>query len=344
VFVRKSDALKAAIEEERRIPRGMWTDPALARVPFREWAAYHRGTTLHQRTSTRARDESYLRVHLLPAFGDMPLGAIEPIDVQKFVAKLANRRAPATVVLAYQLLARIMAAAVDSGYISRSPCRGVKLPRVERVEMRFLSAPQLEELAEAVPPSYRALVLTTGYTGLRWGEVAGLKRERLNLLKGTLEVAEVLTEVRGALAFGDPKTKSSRRVLTVPRFLADELQGHLENHSTHPELVFAGPEGGSLRRNNFRRRVGLPALAQVGLEGLRFHDLRHTAAGILIAQNVHPKVIQSRLGHSSIRVTFDTYGQLLPRLDEEVADGLEATHQAAQIGRSSAHTVHGVTD
>jgi integrase len=225
-----------------------------------------------------------------------------------------------------------MEAAVASGYISRSPCRGVKLPRADRAEMRFLSASELEQLAEAVPPSYRALVLTTGYTGLRWGEVAGLKQGRLKLLRGTLEVAEVLTEVRGALAFGEPKTKSSRRVLTVPRFLADELQSHLENYSTHPGLVFAGPKGGPLRRNNFRRRVWLPALARAGVEGLRFHDLGHTAAGLLIAQNVHPKVIQSRLGHSSIRVTLDTYGHLLPRLDEEVADGLEATHHAAQIG------------
>lgn len=344
VFIRKSDALKKARAEEDKITEGTWTDPSLARVPFAEWAAHYATTTLHHRATTRARDESYLRVHVLPAFGDLPIGRIDPMDVQQFVGQLSASRAPATVAIAYQLLSRIMAAAVESGYISRSPCRGVKLPRVERVEMKFLSAPQLEQLAEAVPPSYRALVLTTGYTGLRWGEAAGLKRKRLNLLKGTLDVAEVLTEVRGVVAFGDPKTRSSRRVLTIPRFLVEELQGHLEEHSTNPELVFAGPEGGPLRRTNFRRRVWLPALGRTGPEGLRFHDLRHSAAGLMIAANVHPKVIQSRLGHSSIRVTLDTYGHLLPQLDEEVADSLEAAHLAAQIGRSSARTVHDLTD
>jgi integrase len=122
------------------------------------------------------------------------------------VGELAASRAPATVAIAYQLLARIMAKAVESDYISRSPCRGVKLPRVERTEMRFLTAPELERLAETVPVRYRALVLTTGYVGLRWGEVAGLKRKRLNVLRGTLSVVEILTEVRGTLAFGEPKT------------------------------------------------------------------------------------------------------------------------------------------
>jgi integrase len=89
-----------------------------------------------------------------------------------------------------------------------------------------------------------------------------------------------------------------------------ELEAHLERYSTNADLVFAGRDGGPLRRNNFRRRVLLPAAEASGLSPLRFHDLRHTAAGLMIAQNVHLKVIQSRLGHSSITVTMDTYGHL----------------------------------
>jgi integrase len=206
--------------------------------------------------------------------------------------------------------------------------------------MRFLEASELERLSATVPERHRALVLVAGYLGLRWGEACGLKRARLNLLKGSLEVSEILLEIKGALSFGEPKTKASRRRLSLPPFLVGELETHLEEHSTHPELIFAGRDGGPLRRNNFRRRTWLPAVERAGLTPLRFHDLRHTAAGLLIAQNVHPKIIQSRLGHSSIAVTLDRYGHLLPNLDGQVAEGLEATRRAALAENPAAHLLH----
>jgi len=238
----------------------------------------------------------------------------------------------------------MMTAAAESGYISRSPCRGVKLPRVEQVEMRFLSADQLEHLASTVPGRYRALILTAGYIGPRWGELTGLKRSRLNLLRGTLEVAETLVELRGTLSFGQPKTSASRRVITLPGFLVAELNAHLEQHSTHSDLVFAGRDGGPLRRNNFRRRVWLPAVARARLEPLRFHDLRHTAVALLIGQNAHPKLIQSRLGHSSIQVTLDRYGHLLGGLDEAVANSLEQAHRAALPENPAVYLPHADAD
>lgn len=138
--------------------------------------------------------------------------------------------------------------------------------------------------------------MSAGWLGLRWGELAGLRRERLKLLRSTIEVAETLVEVRGTLDFGEPKTAAGRRVLTIPGFLAAELEQHLEHHATNEELVFAGRDGDPLRRTNFRRRQWLPAVSAAGLEPLRFHDLRHTAVALLIQQGAHPKVIQSRLG------------------------------------------------
>ncbi len=138
----------------------------------------------------------------------------------------------------------------------------------------------------------------------------------------------------------EPQLERANGPLSLPPFLMTELESHLATHSTHPELLFAGRGGGALRRNNFRRRAWLPAVERAGLAPLRFHDLRHTAAGLLIAQNVHPKVIQSRLGHGSIRVTLDTYGHLLPKLDARVAEGLEATHSATLSENPAAHLLH----
>jgi integrase len=184
----------------------------------------------------------------------------------------------------------------------------VKLPRIERHEMRFLTARQLEYLTEHHPERARTIVLLGGYMGLRWGEIAGLKRERLNLLQGTLEIRETLVEVGGRLSFGAPKSDAGRRTLRLPDFLVDNLREHLDRFTTHPELVFTGRDGGPYRRGNFRRRYCLPAVEAAVLSPLCFHDLRHTAAGLLIAENVHPKIIQRRLGHSSISVTLDRYG------------------------------------
>ena len=114
-------AVRAAEDQEALIRDRRWVDAALSRTTFANWAEHRMTTTLNQRASTRARDDSYLRSLLLPTFGPMPLGAIEPVQVQSWVARLAEGHAPATVSRAYQLFARLMAAAEDSGYIARTP-------------------------------------------------------------------------------------------------------------------------------------------------------------------------------------------------------------------------------
>lgn len=327
-FQRKGDARKVAEEAERAIRRGEWIDPDRSKLKFSSWADHYMVTTFNQRESTKARDESYLKNHLLPQFGAAPLRSIEPMHVRQWVARLTGQLAPATVVKCYQLFGRIMRTAEDAGYLLRSPCRGVTLPQVKRTEMRFLTVDELNRLASVVPDRVRGLVLTAGWLGLRWGEVAGLKRARLNLLQERLQVEEILIEVAGRLSFGEPKTAASRRALSLHASLVAELRDHLAHFSTHPELVFSGRDGAPLYRSSFRQRVWIPATEAAGLAPLRFHDLRHTAAGFLIASNTHPKVIQERLGHSSIQVTLDTYGHLLPDLGDRVADALESLHAA----------------
>ncbi len=173
--------------------------------------------------------------------------------------------------------------------------------------MRFLTAGEVLEVADVIAEPYRALVLTAAYAGCRFRELAGLRVHRLDLLRRTLTVAEALSDVRGQVRLSPPKTAAARRQVALPKFLTDELEGHLVRWPPASEgFVFTAPEGGPLRRTNVRRREWLPAVrASVG-EPLRFHDLRHTHAALLIAQGEHPKVIQLRLGHSSIQVTLDT--------------------------------------
>jgi integrase len=127
------------------------------------------------------------------------------------------------------------------------------------------------------------------------------------------------------------KTVNSRRKLSVPPFLIDELRDHL-SEAPPSEFVFSTVEGHSLRRNNFRRRYWLPAVEEAGLAPLRFHGLRHTCASLLIAQGAHAKEVQIRLGHASITTTMNVYGHLLPSWDERLIAGLDDTYQAARKG------------
>ena len=207
--------------------------------------------------------------------------------------------------------------------------------------MRFLTTEDVSLLADAIDRQYRAFVLTATYTGCRFGELAGLRRHRLDLRRGTLTVAESLAEVNGYVHVTPPKTAAGRRRIALPGRLCDELVEHLREWPPSPDgFVFTARRGGPLLNRNFRDRIWLPAVrASVG-EPLRFHDLRHTHATMLIAQGEHPKVIQHRLGHSSIKVTLDTYGHLFDGLDEGAAERLNdlfkqmpATLPETQLGR-----------
>jgi integrase len=330
-FSRKVDAERWMAEIQHAKTRGSWTDPALGRVRFSSWLAAWWATTTNLRPTTRARDETLLRLYAVPRFGDMPLAAISQLEVRAWVADLSARGfAPATVTKAYQLLGKVMAAAVDAGYLAQTPCRKVPLPKVEREEMRFLTPTEIVTLAEAIRPTYRALVFVGAYGGLRIGELAGLRRGQVDLLRGTVSVAEVITEVSGRLHVGPPKTRASRRTVGLPRFVMRELEGHLVGNPAFDDRVFTAPEGGTLRIVAFRNRIWRPATDAAGLAGLRIHDLRHTAVALWIAAGASPKEVAARAGHTSVSFTLDRYGHLYPEADTRLRDRLDALHASVQ--------------
>jgi Phage integrase family len=149
--------------------------------------------------------------------------------------------------------------------------------------MRFLNPAQVATLADAIGSRYRALVLLGAYGGLRIGELAGLRRRRVDLPRGTVDVAEIVVEVRGELYMGPPKTRAGRRIVTLPRSVVEELAELLGPVGEADAWVFTADEGGVLRPSNFRVKVWLPAIRAAGLAPLRPHDLRHTAVALWIA-------------------------------------------------------------
>jgi integrase len=205
------------------------------------------------------------------------------------------------------------------------PCRGVKLPRQQRDGMRFLTATQLDGFGSCGPGKiscsyphrrlYRAsLGGGVGRSQVQTLNLLGVLWSRRNTYRGERQVEFRLTK---------DLWKSS------PPFLATELQRHLEKYKTPSELVFTGVEGGSLRGGNLRRRVWLPALARSGLTSLRFHDLRHTAAALLIDAGAHAIDIKDWMGHSSITVSIDRFGHPFPDRNTALAASLELAHAQA---------------
>ncbi|MGB5380114.1 MAG: site-specific integrase, partial [Acidimicrobiia bacterium] len=290
-----------------------------------KWTDRWMATRLHIRDSTRERDETYLRSLVLPHFGTRRLRDITRHDIQDWIAELAEEGyAAATIQLAYGLVSMEFNAAVDDALIQQTPCTAVNLPRRIETEKRFLSVDELHHLADTIDPRHRTLVLTAAYTGARFGELAALRPRDLDLSRRRVTITRSLTEVRGIITETEPKTAASKRSITLPQAVVDDLAAHIDQHATgHTDRVFTAPQGGPLRRRSFRKRFWLPAVdASVG-QPCRFHDLRHTHAALLIAANTHPKLLQSRLGHSSIKTTLDIYGHLYEPLDEVAADRLE---------------------
>ncbi len=338
-FASKSEAARWLALAEADVVRGDWIDPRLGRVTFAEWAAEWLSTTVHLRAQTRAGYDAVLRTHLLPVFESRPIATIEQIDMRRFVANmLVDGAAPGTVRGARKVARLVFAAAIGSGALRANPCDGVKVPRSDHEEMVFLDPLQIEELADAIAAPYGVLIRLAAYSGMRAGEIGALRVGRLDLLRGRIEIVESLAEEPGrGLVFGPPKTYQ-RRSVTLPRFLCDELGAHLRDRPHDPEaLVFSAPEGGPLNHRNFYRRQFRDAVVAGGLPArLRFHDLRHTCAALLVGQSAHPLVVMKRLGHSSITVTMNTYGHMFPALEESVTDGLDRAWRTAHDEKDAA--------
>jgi len=203
----------------------------------------------------------------------------------------------------------------------------VSLPRVQQAEKRFLSHQQVHDLAEAVGPEYRLVVLFLAYTGLRWGEMAALRIHRIDFLRRRVLVAESVTPVKGAMTFG-PTKGHERREVPLPRFLIDDLARQVTGRSAG-DLVFVGERGAVMRSQTFQRAALTEAAETLGIPGFHPHELRHTAASLAIASGADVKVVQQMLGHKSAVMTLDQYGHLFGDRLDVVADAMDAARTAA---------------
>jgi integrase len=329
MFKRKRDARSQERLIEIRVQQGSWIDPDLQATPYLDWAQQWFNTKAGCTPKTLEGYESLLNKWILPHFGRTRINDIRHIHVEEWIATMHEAGLSASRMLqARALLSSTLKAAVRNQMIPSNPAEGSSIPRKSRKPMRFLSPSEAHTLVNAMPEPHKTMILTLAYTGMRQGELTALRRRRVNLLRKEIVIAESATDVRGRKVFGEPKNRQARSI-EIPAFLIEPMARQLQSANTHPNsLVFTSTSDTPMDWSNFRKRVWIPAVEQAGVSPLRMHDLRHTAASILIAQGCQPKFVQEHLGHSSITVTMDRYGHLYPEARTEVADAFDRAYSS----------------
>ncbi len=325
-FAKRTEAVDRLTAVRHALRTGSYVDPVAGRVTVADWSAQWLAAQGHLKPSTRARYAGILARQVVPRWGTTPLAAVRHADVAAWVSDLPL--APATVRYVHRVFSLLLDLAVRDGRLAVNPATGVRLPRAQPAEKRFLDHDHVRQLADAAG-EYRTLVLVLSYTGLRWGEAAALRVGRLDLMRRRLVVAESVTEVRGRLVWGTPKSHQQRSV-PVPRFLVDDLAVQVAGKGPDA-LVFATPRGAVLRNLNWRRDVFDAAATSVGLDGLTPHELRHTAASLAVSAGANVKAVQRMLGHASAAMTLDVYSGLFDDDLDGVAERLDAASRVPGV-------------
>jgi integrase len=292
-----------------------------------------RGTV---RESTFSRDKYLVTKHIKPVLGRLRLKNLNALHLQGlYRERMDSGLSASTVQKAHHVLHKALAQAVRWDLIPRNPADSVKAPTPAPKEMNPLSAREARKLLEAARGDrLEALYVVAVHTGMRRGELLGLRWKDVDLENATVRVRRTLTRVDDGkrLALGEPKTKTSRRTVGLTPRAVESLRSHRARQAQeilragtlyrNQDLVFAGEGGGFINPSNLRQRSFAPLLERAGLAKITFHDIRHTCASLLFQQNVHPKFVQELLGHASVAITLDTYSHMLPGMGGEVAHAI----------------------
>jgi integrase len=322
--------------------RGEWVDPQRAKVQLRDYA----DRWITERANLRPRTvELYrwlLKRHVEPHLGGAMLGDIDAPLVREWRAKLLSEGvSSSTTAKAYRLLRAVLMTAVNEDRIlARNPCRLPGADQEHPPERPVLTLGQVMQLADAVPRRYRALILVTTFASLRYGEAIALQSGDVDLLHGTVRVKHAFIEVRGkGMSLAPPKSRAGLRTVAIPGFVQEALREHMEAFVPHEplRLLFTGPKGAPIRRGNFNNLVAWSKLlSEFGIEGLHFHDLRHTGNVFAAGSGVSTRDLMARMGHDSMAAAL-IYQHASTQADQAIAASMNARFEALQAdaGRES---------
>lgn len=255
----------------------------------------------------------------LAVFDAWQLETIRAADVEDHVFAVAEQ-APRAAELMLDTLRMILRNARERGQSIDEAALRVRPPRRERSERRFLAWPEVEALALETVEPYGNLIRFACLTGLRQGELFALRDRSIDLQRATLLVEAGAREGKIVATKTAAGTRQVRLSAEAAAILRAQLLARTPNELG---LVFPTPGGSVWRKDNFMARIFRPAVRRSNLQPLRFHDLRHTYAALMVAAGAHPKLLQAQLGHTSINVTLNTYGHLFPDAFVDVGPALD---------------------
>jgi integrase len=298
-------------------------------------SAYMRSWLEHRKHElswqTWRRYEQLFRAHIEPTLGSVRINRLRPDQLRDlYSSKLSEGLAAETVRHIHKVIRAALNQAEREDLVVKNVCRQVKPPRKQRYEINPLSPDETRTLRETMRghPDEALYVLALS-TGMRQGEILGLRWRDCNLDNGYISVNRSLVFVVNDWYLQEPKTASSRRRIQLANEAVDAFGPHLRSQLEKRmalgeawqdnDLVFPTDIGTPRRGANLVYRSFRPLLERAGIRRIRFHDLRHTAATLLLGEGVHPKVVSEMLGHSSVQLTLDTYSHVTPTMQQEAA-------------------------
>jgi integrase len=320
--------------EEKRRGMAVIQDRRTVDDFMRSWLSATRASL---RPRTWQRYEEYVRVHALPFIGTVRLMQLQPEHLRTLYANRLEAGLSTSSVGHLHAVLHVALAQVERDSRGRIPnvARLVQPPRVERREMAALSPAEARTLlAAAADDRLEALYDLALATGARQGELLALRWSDIDMEPGVIRIQRTLVRAVDGLSFAEPKTGSSRRSIPIGKGTVERLRVHrriqLEERMAlgttwgDADLVFANSYGRPIDAGHLLREDFYPLLNRAGLRRVRFHDLRHTAATLMLAQGVHPKVVSERLGHSTPMLTLTVYSHVTQTMQRESADKLDA--------------------
>lgn len=335
-FRTKNEAQAWAEKNATTIRTGDWIDPNAGKVTVGELGARWLEMQTHLKPSTQRTTEQTWRIHVKPRWGDTPIRAVRASEVQHWLS--STERSTSIVRKNHAMLSQILDMAVRDGIVRSNPAKGVTLPRKAKARKVYLSWEQLSAFANECGDN-APIVWLLGTVGLRWGELAGLQVQDVNVLRRRITVRRNAVTVGYEVKIGTPKTHESR-VVAVPKFVMDMLVPLMDGKA-QDAWVWCRADGSPLRvpSNHTWFYGALKRCMEKYPDFPRVtpHGLRHVAAGLMIHAGAHPKIVQRQLGHASAAMTLNQYADLWEedldvvagRLDESFSDALGLSWKGA---------------
>ncbi len=350
----KGTKREAQAELNRLLSRkaeGTYVDPTKMSVAayLEHWLSADIERRVARKTAVRHRQ--LVQRQIAPAIGQIPMRKLTPVHIEAFEAELQRsgyvkgRKAgqgltAQTVLHVHRTLSQALAHAVATGVLFKNPAEQVKPPRPPRREIAILSKPEVAAVLREAGPLYLP-VLVGVTTGMRRGELLGLRWSDVDLAKAKLTVNQSLERLAGKTVFKSPKTTGSRRTITLPALTVEALSAHRAKQARigGEELVFSHADGSPWDPDTLTKAFDR-LIRAVGVRRITFHGLRHTHISHQLMDGVHIKVVSERAGHASVSVTLSVYAAFVPTLQSDAAAGVDAWLRTAleEVGGKSVAT------